>query len=367
MTEILHIEVPIIQAPMAGGATTPDLVAAVSNAGGLGCLGAGYMKPDDIQSAISHIRARTHRPFAVNLFIPGHVKQDAQSVAAMMDFLQVKSPAKDAVAEKPDNLVNTIDWLQDFEAQLAVVLAEKVPVFSFTFGCPSEEVLLRLHENGTIVMGTATTVEEAVFLERRGVDAVVAQGSEAGGHRGAFLVTEASHDDAHAALNQHPPFVGLMALLEQIAQAVQIPMVASGGIMNGRGIVASLALGASGVQLGTAFLTTDESGAHPKYKETLLNSTPNTTVVTRAFSGKWARGIRNDFIDLVDGYDGVIPDYPIQNTLTRTIRNWAAKTGRPEYMSLWSGEGGHLCRSMPASQLVAVLVEETEAALRTLG
>lgn len=351
---------------MAGGATTPDLVAAVSNAGGLGCLGAGYMKPDDIRTAISHIRARTHRPFAVNLFIPGPVKQDEQAVAAMMDFLQAKAPTKDAVAEKPDNLASTIDWLQDFEAQLAVVRAEKVPIFSFTFGCASGEVIEQLHENGAIVMGTATTVEEAVFLERRGVDAVVAQGSEAGGHRGSFLVTEKSHD-AHAGLNQYPPLVGLMTLLGQIAQAVQIPVVASGGIMNGRGIAASLALGASGVQLGTAFLTTDESGAHPKYKETLLNSTPDTTVVTRAFSGKCARGIRNDFIDLVDGYDGVIPDYPIQNTLTRTIRNWAARTGKPEYMSLWSGEGGHLCRSMPASQLVAVLVEETEAVLRTLG
>ena len=352
---------------MAGGATTPELVAAVSNAGGLGSLGAGYMKPDDIRSAISDIRVLTNRPFAINLFIPGPVIADERAVEAMVKFLQPKVPSPEAAPQMPSKLQSTDEWQRDFEAQLAVVLEEKVPVFSFTFGCVSTEVIRELHKNGTVVIGTATTVEEAVFLEAAEVDAVVAQGSEAGGHRGSFLVPQAIPPAIPQAIPQATPFMELRALVAQTAETIQIPIIASGGIMNGGAIADNLARGAFGVQLGTAFLTTDESGAHPKYKEALLRTKTDTTVMTRAFSGKWARGMRNEFIHLLETYEGNIPDYPIQNALTRTVRNWAAKTNRPEYMSLWSGQAAHLCRCMPASQLVLTLVEETEAALASLG
>jgi nitronate monooxygenase len=204
--------------------------------------------------------------------------------------------------------------------------------------------------------GTATTVDEAIALEVAGVDAVIAQGSEAGGHRGTFLgLAEAS-------------MVGTMALVPQIVDAVKVPVVASGGIMDGRGIAAALALGADAVQMGTAFLTADEAGASDAYRAQILAAKDNATRLTSAFSGRFARGIRNRFMEEVDaaGGDAILP-FPAQNALTRPLRTAAAKQGRAELLSLWAGQGTRLARSLPAAQLVALLAAEADETLARLA
>lgn len=339
LTRLLGIEHPIIQAGMAGGATTPGLVAAVSEAGGLGTLGAAYLSPEGIREAIREVREITERPFAVNLFIPEPFDPslyDPEEVNAPLaryrEELSIEAPA-----EIPS-------YTQPFEDQLAVVLEERVPVFSFTFGVPDEARLSALKEAGTVVVGTATTVREALVLEERGVDAVVGQGSEAGGHRGTFI------GDFESAL------VGTMALVPQLADSVSVPIVAAGGIMDGRGLAAALVLGAEGVQMGTAFLPCPESGIHPEYKEVVLAAESEETALTRAFSGKPARGIRNRFMEEMEGRE--VPAYPVQNAYTRDIRAAAAREDRIEFMSLWAGQAARLGRAVPAAEVVESVVRE---------
>ncbi|MGV3488800.1 MAG: NAD(P)H-dependent flavin oxidoreductase [Tuberibacillus sp.] len=347
LTKLLGIKYPIIQAGMAGGATTPELVAAVSNAGGLGTLGAGYLTPEAIREAIHRIRQLTNRPFAVNLMVVEHAEGDALQIENMKNVL--KGFEDDLGEPLTFNHMNTDP--QPFDEQLNVVIEEKVPMFSFTFGIPGRESIERLKANGTIIMGTATTVRESIALEAAGVDVIVAQGSEAGGHRGTFLVT---NDKA---------MVGAMALVPQMVDRVHIPVIASGGIMDGRGIVASLVLGASGVQMGTAFLTCDESGIHSIYKEAILHASDDQTVVTRAFSGKAARGIENKFIRVMQAYESGILPYPIQNALTNPLRNAAKKLNDPEFMSLWAGQAASLSKKVSASILVEDLVQDVEKVL----
>lgn len=225
-----------------------------------------------------------------------------------------------------------------------MILEDRVPVFSFTFGVPDEGQLSALKEAGTVVMGTATTVREGRILEERGVDVVVGQGSEAGGHRGTFV---GDFEDA---------LVGTMALVPQLADSLSVPVVAAGGIMDGRGLAAALVLGAEGVQMGTAFLPCPESGIHPKYKEAVLEAESEETTLTRAFSGKPARGIRNRFMEEMKGSE--VPAYPIQNAYTRDIRAAAAKEDRIEFMSLWAGQAASLGQAVPAAEVVESVVRE---------
>lgn len=231
----------------------------------------------------------------------------------------------------------------------------RVPVFSFTFGNLSPDWLERLKSAGVVVMGTATTVAEAQVLAEAGVTVIVAQGSEAGGHRGTFLGV------AEEAL------VGTMALVPAIVDQVSVPVVATGGIMDGRGLVAALALGAAGVQMGTAFLTCRESGAHAEHKAAILHSTEDSTVLTRAFSGKLARGIKNRFISDMQSYETVLPAYPIQNSLTKVMRRTAGQQNRPELMSLWAGQGARLSTAKSAAELVNDVVTQVEAVLSRLA
>jgi nitronate monooxygenase len=223
--------------------------------------------------------------------------------------------------------------------------------FSFTFGTLARELTDRLRENGTHVVGTATTVEEGTRLERDGVDAVVAQGAEAGGHRGTFL------GDVQDSL------IGTMALVPQMVDALSIPVIAAGGIMDGRGLAAALTLGAEAVQMGTAFLTCEESGAHHAFKNAVLESTEDQTAITRAFSGRAARGIENRFLVEVGAHEQEIPPFPVQNALTRDVRAAAQEQNRPEFMSLWSGQGLRLARSNTAAELIRSAITGAEAAL----
>jgi len=280
LSKIVNIAVPIIQAPMAGGITRPELVAAVSSSGGLGSLGAGMLPPERIAADISAIRRLTNAPFNVNLFVLAAPQVDTSSLEAAMALLQTfREDLGLPVAEPPAR------FCEDFSEQLETVLEERPPVVSFTFGIIDGAAVERLHRAGAKVIGTATHVAEALAWEAVGADAVCVQGAEAGGHRGTFL---------------GPPeeaMIGTLALVPQVIDAVQIPVIAAGGIMDGRGIAAALVLGAAGAQLGTAFLACKESGIPEQWKERLKASKDTGTRVTRLFSGRPARGLVNEFME----------------------------------------------------------------------
>jgi len=242
-----------------------------------------------------------------------------------------------------------------FEEQLAAALESGASAFSFTFGLLPANIVQAIKARGMFLMGTATTVEEAIALEKSGVDAIVTQGSEAGGHRGTFACDFASG------------MIGSMSLVPQIVDAVRVPVIASGGIMDGRGIVAALALGASAAQLGTAFLTCHEAGIPDAYKQAILSAHEDQTRITRAFSGRPARGIVNRIMVEIDSDqpDSVLP-FPIQNALTRPLRTAAAKQGRAEFLSLWAGQGVRLARRQSAQELIARLAKEIDTTISAL-
>lgn len=316
-TKIVGIKHPIIQAPMAG-VTTPEFVAASSNAGILGSIGAGYSSAEATRDFIREVKELTDKPFAVNLFVPEYAEMDQEQLRKAYLALQPvgkklgmpfwKAPLSES----------------DFDRQVDVIIEEGILICSFTFGIPEPETIQKLKDAGVLLIGTATTKEEAVAVEKAGLDAVVAQGSEAGGHRGSFIGDQ---------------LVPLAELLPSIVETVGIPVIAAGGIANKEHLELQLSRGAQAVQIGTALLATEESGAHPLYKEAVLAAADNNTVLTKAFSGKSARGIRNEFIDMTVSVP--IAPYPYQNDLTKKIRSEAAKLGKPEFMSLWAGENVH--------------------------
>jgi nitronate monooxygenase len=340
LRSLLGIEHAIIQAPMAG-AGTPALVAAVCNAGALGMLGCAYSTPAQITADIAAVRRLTDRPFGVNLFAGGAEPLDGVDPGPMLAILARYHAELGLPAPTVPESVGV-----SFEAQLEAVLGAGVPVFSFTFGIPSPDDLAALRERGAVVLGTATRVEEARQLEAAGADAIVAQGSEAGAHRGTF---GAPFETA---------MVGTLALVPQVVDAVDLPVVASGGIMDGRGIVAAEALGAAGVQLGTAFLTCREAGIPDAYKAAVRAARDDQTALTRAFSGRPARGIVNAFMQELRQREEVILPFPLQNALTRPMRNAAAARGDTRLLSLWAGQAAALARDLPAGELVRQLVRE---------
>jgi nitronate monooxygenase len=347
----LGVAHPIIQAPMAGGATTPELVAAVSNAGGLGFIGAAYLTPPALRDAIAAVRGRTDKPFGVNLFAGGY--EDAERPVDPAPMLAVVARHHAALGlPEPKPAALTPD---PFPAQLETVIESRVPVFSFTFGIPEPADVARLKAQSALVFGTATTVEEARRLAGAGVDGVIAQGSEAGAHRGTFAAP------AEMAM------IGTLALVPQVVDAVPgLPVIAAGGIMDGRGIVAAEALGAAAVQMGTAFLTSEEAGIPDAYKDFLTRASEDSTKLTRAFSGRPARGVVNAFMRDVEATGAILP-YPLQNELTRPMRLAAAKVGDTERLSLWAGQGVGMARRLPAADLVRRLVAEAESARRALA
>jgi len=359
LTDRLGLQHPIIQAPLAGGGDTPELVAAVCEAGALGSIGATYLTPQQIMDASAAVRAKTRRPFGINLFVPERALPDdipmgtaVARVAPFYEELGLPRPEPPSRARR------------DFDAQLDAALEGGASVFSFTFGMLPASARDKVKARGVMLAGTATTVDEAVALERAGVDLVVAQGSEAGGHRGTFA-------DAFDATAFEQGMVGTLALVPQMVDAVGIPVIASGGIMDGRGIAAVLALGAVGAQVGAAFLTCEEAGISEAYKQALLEAREDQTRVTRAFSGRPARGIVNRFMREVEApwwpHQSSILPFPLQNTLTRPLRTAAAGQGRAEFLSLWAGQGVRMARRMKAADLVAALAEETDAAIRRIS
>lgn len=339
LAERFGLSVPVIQAPMAGGGDTAALVAAVSNAGALGFVGAAYLTPEQILERCLDVRARTARPFGINLFAPQPEPQvDAARAGAAIERLrpyyeELGLPLPVWPPAPPPS----------FDDQLAACLECGAAAFSVAFGLVPN--LAEIKRRGLFVIGTATTVAEAKALADAGVDAVIAQGSEAGGHRSTFAV------DFGVGM------IGTMALVPQVVDAVPVPVIASGGIMDGRGIAAALALGASAAQMGTAFLTCDEAGVPEAYKEAILGAAEDETRVTRAFSGRAARGIANRMLRDFEDAAAILP-FPLQNALTRPLRTEAAKRGRAEFLSLWAGQGVRMARRMSAAELVGKLSEE---------
>jgi nitronate monooxygenase len=346
LTNLLGVDYPILLAPMAG-ASTPELTAAVSNAGGLGAFAAAVLSPDAIHAGISRVRQLTAKPFSVNLFILEPANPDSRQVARAIELL---APIRKELGLPPGEPL--AKYSEDNQAQFEAVLEERPALASFTFGILTESQVAALQSREIKVMGTATTVAEAKAWDAVGADFVCAQGSEAGAHRGTFL------GDPEASL------VGTMALVPQMVDAVRIPVIAAGGIMDGRGIAAALMLGAAGAQMGTAFLSCPESGIPAAWREALFTARDDQTRVSRIYSGRHARGIVNEFMRKLTPVANEIPPYPIHNALTGPIRQAAGKANRPEYLSLWAGQAASMSRGLPAVELFNALVDETRATLR---
>jgi nitronate monooxygenase len=341
---------PIVQAPMAGGVSVPRLAAAVSEAGGLGFLAAGYKTADGMYQEIKQVRGLTGRPFGVNLFLP----QPETADAALVDVYaqQLAGEAAWYETELGDPETGRDDG---YEAKLAVLLDNPVPVVSFHFGVPHPEVIESLHRVGTLTLATATTVEEAQALQAAGIDAVIAQGVEAGGHQG-------THRDVPG---ENGAGIGVLTLVALLRQAVQVPVVAAGGIMHGRQIAAVLAAGACAAQLGTAFLATAESGAEPAHKQALTDPLFARTELTRAFSGRPARALVNRFMREHGRYAPAA--YPQVHHLTAPLRKAAARAKDAQGMALWAGQGHRMARTLSAGDLVDVLAEELAEARAALA
>ncbi|MEW2255018.1 nitronate monooxygenase [Streptomyces sp. NPDC047869] len=341
---------PIVQAPMAGGVSVPQLAAAVSEAGGLGFLAAGYKTADGMYQEIKQLRGLTGLPFGVNLFMPQPDCAESGAVELYTHQLAGEAAWYETELGDPDSGRD-----DGYDAKLAVLLDDPVPVVSFHFGVPTREVIDSLHRAGTFTLVAATTPEEARAVERAGADAVIAQGVEAGGHQGTHR--DVPENDGSG--------IGLLSLLAQIREAVRIPVVAAGGIMRGSQIAAVLAAGASAAQLGTAFLATPESGAHALHKQALTNPLFARTELTRAFSGRPGRGLVNRFLREHGPYAPAA--YPEVHHVTAPLRRAAAKAGDAQGMALWAGQGHRLARELPAGQLVEVLTAELAAARTALS
>lgn len=346
----LGIRLPIIAAPMGGGPSTPALVAAVGETGGLGFLAAGYRTAEQTRDQVRETRARTDRPFGVNVFVPGAPEADRAALDAYRDRLA-------PVAARLGVAVGQARWDDDaYAGKLDVVVEERVPVVSFTFGCPSADDVARLHAVGATVVVTVTTPHEAGLARESGADAVCAQGAEAGAHRGSFEDDPSVPPGADA--------LGLLPLLGLLSGRQPLPVVAAGGLMTGRDVAAVLAAGAEAAQLGTAFLCCAEAGTGATHRRVLLDRRYPTTRFTRAFTGRTARGLANPF--LLDHQDAPA-GYPWVHHMTRPLRTAAAEHGDPAALHLWAGQGWPLVRELPAAELVAQLVDELAAARRDVG
>jgi nitronate monooxygenase len=345
----LGIKYPIIQGPL-GGFLSQRLTAAVSNHGGLGSFGGHGLAPGAIKDVIAELRSMTDKPFAMNLWVSmedngaresgeAAFKRSLATVAPIIQSLGGTLPAY-----SPYSAIK-------FEEQARVLIDAKVPVFSFIFGIPPREILDECRAKGIVTIGAATTPDEAIELQKANVDVIVASGFEAGGHRGSFL--RASEDS----------LTGTFSLVRQITDRVSAPVVAAGGIADARGVVAAFVLGAEAVQIGTAFLACEESGASPSHRQALLSGKAGHTALTRGFTGRLARGIKNKLLDTMNTPGVEILPYPLQRFLMRSISGPAEKSGREEFIPMWAGQSANLARHTRAAELLDALVSGVSAIL----
>ena len=343
------LPIPILQAPMAG-ATFDAMAVAVSEAGAMGSLAAAGVAPDEMPGLVQSIRARTASPFGVNLLMaPAARPEPAEVDAALSRLAPWYAELGLALPEHPNR------FSQDFEAQLEALTRAAPPVASFSFSILTQAQVDALHAAGSYVVGTANTVAEARAWAEVGADGICAQGFEAGGHHTYFL------DDIEASS------VGTMALVATVLQAVDLPVIAAGGIMDGRGVAAALALGASAVQMGSAFLLADEAITGPTWQAALREAPDDATRLTRAFSGRYARGLQNRFVREMAAVQDEVPAYPVQNRLTQALRAEANTSCDPEMMSLWAGQAATLARPGAAGEMVQLWWKQAQAAAGALA
>jgi nitronate monooxygenase len=332
--------------------STPELVSAVSKAGALGSFGFAYTQPEAMQREAETVRALTHAPFNVNLFVSK--QPEAVEAAAQRGALDaVTGYYRELGLPQPEPVRQP--YAPDLDAQLRAVEEIRPAVFTFHLGALAQDGVRRLQAQGVKVGGSANCIAEARNLETLGVDFIVAQGAEAGGHRGSFL------------RDPYDSMIGTLALVRMIVHAVKTPVVAAGGIMDGAGIAAVLALGAQAAWLGTAFVPCPESGAPPVHKDGILSSTDDGTLVTEKFSGKPARAIANRFVREMHERSAPHLAFPAQNVLTGKLRAAAAKAGNPDFVAMYAGQAAPLSRALPAAELVAALEAETLEALDRLA
>jgi nitronate monooxygenase len=350
LLDLFGVDHPILQAPMAG-VTSPQIAIATSEAGGLGSIAAAMLTPEGTRQELQMVKQGTGRPFNVNFFVH---KPPAVDAARDAQWRQKLAPYFGELGVPPDTKGPS---RAAFDGSMCDLLLEFMPkVASFHFGLPDRALVGRLKAAGILVLSSATTADEARWLEDEGADAVIAQGAEAGGHRGMFLV-----DDI---LRQ----AGTMALVPQVVDAVRVPVIAAGGIGDGRGIAAALALGAAGVQIGTAFMLTPEAKTGPLHRSALKQANDNSTVLTNVFTGRPARGIVNRIVREVGPMSSAAPAFPRAAEATQPLRGPAEAKGSTDFTPLWSGQAPTLAREMPAGSVIAKLVAETDAALkRTRG
>jgi nitronate monooxygenase len=346
----LGLRLPVIQAPMAGGPSSQELVAACSAAGALGSFGFAYTQPAGMKEQCAWVRAKTDRPFGVNLFVApqpaeiGTAAQRSALEAVAGYYAELGLPAPEPVKAP---------YAPDLEAQFAAVDAIAPRVFTVHFGALGADRVKRFQAKGMLVGGSANCIAEAKGLEAAGFDFVIAQGGEAGGHRGSYL------------RDPYQSLTGTLALTRMIVRAVKLPVVAAGGIMDGAGIAAVLALGASAAQLGTAFIPCPESGAAQVHKDLLVKATEDDTRITEKFSGKPARGLANRFMREMQASPQLA--FPAQNSVTGKLRQASAKAGQPDFIALWAGQASPLSRALPAAELIGRLEAELRDAIRQLG
>jgi nitronate monooxygenase len=338
-----RLEHPIVQAPMGGGPSTPALAAAVSAAGGLGFLAAGYRTPEAAREDIREVRLRTERPFGANVFVPSPPSDVAERVERYAQGLRAEAEHYGVALGDPRH---DDDGWRD---KLTLLVEERVAVVSFTFGCPEAALVEELHRAGSAVWVTVTTATEAAIAARAGADALIVQGVEAGGHRGSF-------DD------RTPGDLGLLALLQLVADTVDLPLVAAGGLAHGRALAAVLAAGADAAAFGTAFMLTPEAGTSPAHRAALAGDAD--TALTRAFTGRTARGLVNRFMR---EHDAHAPSaYPEVHHLTAPVRAAARDGGDPDGFHLWAGQAYRLAEELPAAELVERLAREARDAIRRM-
>jgi nitronate monooxygenase len=354
VTKRLNIRYPIIQGPFGGGLSSTTLVAAVSNAGGLGSFGAHHLTPAQLRDVATAIRTLTTHPFAMNLWVGDHDSNGHQisqeefdaNLARLRPYYQELGIPEPSYPER---------FGQRFDEQIEALLEVRPPVFSFVFGIPPRSVLEECRRRGIRTIGTVTTIAEAQLLDEAQVDLIVASGFEAGGHRASFVKSP------------EESLTGTFALIPKVVDRVHTPVVAAGGIADGRGVAAALALGAQGVQIGTAFLACEESNVSPAHRDKLFSPDADNTALTRVYSGRLARGIRNRFMDEMAPYVQDLPPYPSQGWFTGQFKKAALEQGRSDVISLWAGQAAPLLRDRNAATLLEHLVAETTMLLTKLG
>ena len=349
LTEMLGIDIPILLAPMAGGPTTPELVTAVSEGGGFGQFGAAYLNGDSIREMTNKLKACSNKSFGINLFIPEEPPFTAKQAAAAKEalreyFEQFGLPIPESVA----------NVMPDFDQQILSVIESGIRLCSFHLGLAPQISINALKRAGVITVASVTSVAEGRKAEKSGIDFIIAQGGEAGGHRGTWI---GEWEDS---------MTGTMSLVAQLTANVSTPVIAAGGIMDGRGMAAAMALGAVGVQMGTAFLSCPEAGVHREYKNALLSAKDDTTTVTKTFSGRPARGLRNRFISEMEKSDAPILPFPLQNQLTSGLRKAAIEAADTDFMSMWCGQAAALSRGLPAAELIETIISEYSITLARL-